>query len=608
MTNLHRLSFSLLLATALLAGCSSQTQPPQVVDKTATTQQSIDSLLRQADKQPTTPAAELRLQAARLLAQMQQPQQALDALAPIDLSRLPPTLAFEVAKLKALLTTGSDDPAAALQFLDRQRFNNLPAPQQAELGQLRADALMQQNDPIAAVRELIVSSLLTLDPDEQLRYHDQIWHLLQQTPLTTLNDAARGDNDYQEQGWFELALMLRTSTDLAGRQQALEQWRTLWQSHPALALPPAGLLGIELTGEQLTVQRIGVILPLTGELAKPAGAIRKGIEAALAVARREGQSTPSLVMLDSTGLSDITPLLMQARQQGVDLLIGPLDPTLVNQLATMPQLEIPVLALNPAEPGPSRPWQLELSSEHEARMIVRQALSQGHRRVLVIAPAAEWGDRVRAVIQEELEAAGGRVVGTLRYDATGNYNDQIADLLLTRQSAEREQELRKLLRHRLAFQERRRQDADAILMTAQPDAARLIKPMLDYHFAADLPIYATSHLYAGYPDATRDVDLNGVTFCDLPWLLQPPSEAHRLLSSNGENTLSRSGRLYALGVDAINVYPWLPQLEQGPGSFIVGETGKLTMDTHKRLQRELNCTTFTNGVPASLTEAIPNTN
>ncbi len=602
MTNIHRLSFSLLLAGALLAGCSTPTTPPQVVDRTQTTpaEQSIDSLLRQAANQPATPAAELRLQAARMLAQSGQEPRALEILDGIDLSRIPPTLAFEVAKLKTLLMSGSDDPAEALKLLDLSRFSTLPADQQAELGQFRADIWLQRNDPVAAVRELIVSSLLTLDPVEQQRYHDQIWQLLQQAPLDPIKAAATANNDYQEQGWFELALMLRASPDLAARQRALDNWSTLWESHPALTLPPAGLFGLELDGEQLVARRIGVILPLNGELARPAAAIRKGMEAQLEIQRREGKPVPQLVMLDSTGLSDITPLLMQARQQGIDLIIGPLNQTLVNQISAQPLLEIPTLALNPADAGPSRPWQLELSSEHEARMVVRRALADGRQRVLLVTPAAEWGDRVASVMQTELEAAGGRVVGRLRYQAADNYNDQVAELLLTRQSAEREQQLRELLRHRLEFQERRRQDADAILMTALPEAARLIKPMLDYHFAAELPIYATSHLYTGAPDATRDLDLNGITFCDLPWLLQPPSEAHRLLSSNGEDTLSRFGRLYALGVDTIKAYPWLPQLEQRPGTFLLGETGQLSMDSNKRLQRELSCTTFTEGEPASL--------
>ena len=177
--------------------------------------------------------------------------------------------------------------------------------------------------------------------------------------------------------------------------------------------------------------------------------------------------------------------------------------------------------------------------------------------------------------------------------------------MLTDQSKQRDQRLRELLQHRLEFQERRRQDADAILLTALPDAARLIKPMLDYHFAADMPVYATSHLYPGHADATRDVDLNGISFCDLPWILEPPSAAHLQLSSAGKETLSRFGRLYALGVDAINVYPWLEQLQNAPGSFLQGETGALSIDANRRVQRQLSCTRFIDGVPAPLPPSRP---
>lgn len=599
MTNLHRLSFSLLLATALLAGCSTPTTPPGAVAPIAPPAQRVEQLLQQASRLPATAAAELRLQATRLSLQLGDRARARAILAGLEPAQLPPMLAYQVAQLQAQLLT-DEDPTALLANLERSRFAHLPADQLAELGQWRAEAWLQLNDPLAAVRELIVSSLLTLDPDRQQQYHDRIWSWLQQIPPEQLQQAAQADNDYQEQGWFELALMLQASPDLAARQQALERWTLLWESHPAMILPPAGLLGLEPGGDQLNARRIGVILPLSGELAEPAGAIRKGMEAQVEILRRAGQPAPELVMLDSTGITDASLLLAQAHQQGVELLIGPLDQQLIRQLAQMPERALPVLALNPAEPGPAQPWQLELSSEHEARMVARRALADGHQRLLLITPAAEWGDRIASVMEQTLTEAGARVVGHLRYQAADNYDDQVAGLLLTGQSVAREQRLRALLRQPLEFQERRRQDADAILLTALPEAARLIKPMLDYHFAADLPVYATSHLYVGYPDATRDVDLNGITFCDLPWLLQPPSEAHRLLSSSGEDTLSRFGRLYALGVDAIRVYPWLPQLEQRPGSYLQGETGRLSMDASRRLQRELSCTRFSDGEPASL--------
>ena len=602
MTILHRLSFSLLLTTAVLSGCTTSSQtPPQVVDKTAATAENTDELLRQAASQPVIPAARLRLRAARLLLQDNRPEAALGVLRMIDLEPLPPELAFEVARLRAPLEDG-EHAQELMRYLDPSRFGALSAEQQAELAQLRADAWLQQNDPLAAARELMLSSQLSLDPAEQQRYHNQIWQALQQVPQGQLRTTLREGNDYFEQGWLELALMLRQSADLQSREQALANWRTLWESHPALGLPPEGLMGVSFSGDMLNASRIGVILPLSGDLAKPAAAIRDGMEAALEVARQQGQPVPTLVSIDSSQLTDATQILQQAQQLNLDLLIGPINQSLINQLANMPDQSIPVLALNSSQPGPSIPWQLELSSEHEARSVTEKAMADGHRRFMIVTPDAPWGERVRDAFQTSVEQSGGRVVATFAYEIGGNYDEQVAQMMLTDASKAREKELRQLLRHRLAFQERRRKDADAILMTAQPDAARLIKPMLDYHFATDLPIYATSHLYPGYADATRDVDLNNIHFCDLPWILGTPSEAHRILSSSGKQTLSRFGRLYALGVDTIQVFPWLEQLEQSPGAFVEGETGRLQMQPDRRLRRELTCTQFKNGTPLSITE------
>lgn len=602
MMNLRRLSFGLIVAATLIAGCSTPVTSPKVVEATAPPQTlGVDALLSQARQAAPIRSAELKLQAARLLSEQGEHERAEQILAGIDTSILPPTLAFDIAKLRAGGIMDRQQASAALRYLDRRRFSALPAPQQAELNALRADAWLVQDDPIAAIRELVMSSLLVQDDIERQRYHDQIWQLLQSLSDADLRQALQADNSYHEQGWFELAEMLRTSADLPGREAALERWRQLWMAHPALTMPPTGLMGLQQSGEMIQAQRIAVVLPMSGDLARPARAILDGIRAAQEVQRRQGREPAQLKLIDSSRYQTADEILQAARLQGADMIIGPLNQSLVAQLSSLPAQELPVLALNPAPAGPSTPWQLELSSEHEARMVARRALADGLRNLLLITPAADWGDRIQAVMREELNAGGGRVVGTLRYQPGNNYDAQIAGLLLTDQSRQREKQLRELLRHKLEFQERRRQDADAILMTALPDAARLIKPMLDYHFAADLPVYATSHLYPGYPDATRDTDLNNILFCDLPWILEPPSEAHRLLAAEGKETLSRFGRLYALGVDAINLYPWLDQLRNAPGAFLKAETGRLSLDANYRVQRALSCTRFVNGVPAAVT-------
>ncbi len=102
MMNLRRLSFSLLVTATLMAGCSAPSKPPQVVDATGSTQAaSVDMLLSQAERERPIRSAELKLQAAQLLVQQGERNRVERILATIDTNILPPTLAFEVAKLRA---------------------------------------------------------------------------------------------------------------------------------------------------------------------------------------------------------------------------------------------------------------------------------------------------------------------------------------------------------------------------------------------------------------------------------------------------------------------------------------------------------------------------
>ena len=51
------------------------------------------------------------------------------------------------------------------------------------------------------------------------------------------------------------------------------------------------------------------------------------------------------------------------------------------------------------------------------------------------------------------------------------------------------------------FTPRRRQDADVVFLFSQNDSeARSIKPLLAFHYAGDLPVFALSNIYNGTPD------------------------------------------------------------------------------------------------------------
>ena len=57
--------------------------------------------------------------------------------------------------------------------------------------------------------------------------------------------------------------------------------------------------------------------------------------------------------------------------------------------------------------------------------------------------------------------------------------------------------LQQLLGRNLEFEMRRRQDAEFIFVVASPSMGRQIKPFINYYYAYDLPVIATSRIYSG---------------------------------------------------------------------------------------------------------------
>jgi outer membrane PBP1 activator LpoA protein len=107
-------------------------------------------------------------------------------------------------------------------------------------------------------------------------------------------------------------------------------------------------------------------------------------------------------------------------------------------------------------------------------------------------------------------------------------------------------------------------------------------------------------VFSGIDDARADTDIDGVTFGDMPWVLVdegPVAELRGQLQALWSDPLSQYGRLYAFGLDAYRLVPYLTQLETQPFVEFPGLTGRLVMNDEQRIQRRLLWAQFKNGVP-----------
>jgi outer membrane PBP1 activator LpoA protein len=238
--------------------------------------------------------------------------------------------------------------------------------------------------------------------------------------------------------------------------------------------------------------------------------------------------------------------------------------------------------------------QFALAPEDEARDIAELAFGQGARSALVIRPQGEWGSKVAQALLERWQTLGGTIANSVTYSGREDYSASVKEALGIPASEQRAQAVRDILAADVEFNARRRQDIDVVFLLSSNGAeARSLKPLLAFHYAGSIPVYAISSIYSGIPDP-RDRDLDGINFVETPWLLGASPELKNAIATGGTGT-DRYTRLNALGADAFLVQSQFRQLQAGADALLRGNTGLLSMNPQLQIQRELLLTTFDGG-------------
>ncbi|MDG9929895.1 MULTISPECIES: penicillin-binding protein activator [Pseudomonas] len=585
---------SALCLAGLLVACGS-TPSNSLGELPRTPQASIDQLLQQASQSKPEQAAVLRLSAAEQAYRQQDFGRATRILGEIPRDSLKPAQQVFAATLEAELAMARNKPKSALKALQHpslERLGELPVEQQIRTQLVRARALEADGQALAAARERVFIAPL-LSGDAATANHEAIWSLVSSLPKSQL--VGSGDSDLD--GWISLALASKSAGTPDQQLAAIEQWKSQHPQHPAAEQLPQPLSKLkELAGQPL--QKIALLLPHEGQLASVARALRDGFLAAHYQAQQAGENPPEILLYDSSRLSSLDDFYRQAQADGAQLVVGPLEKPLVKQLSERPQLPLTTLALNYSDAGreaPAQLFQFGLAAEDEAREVARRAWADGMRSAVALVPSGEWGNRVLAAFQQSWQAAGGNLIAAEHVDQPVELARQIADLLQLRQSEARAKRLQSTLGTQLAALPARRQDIDFIFLAATPQQAQQIKPTLAFQYAGDLPVYATSHLYTGGQNPAQYRDLEGIRFCETPWLLEANDPLRQQVDQQWPQAAGSLGRLYAMGVDAFRLAPRLGQLQALPDSQVEGLSGNLTLNQSQRIERQLPWAEFRNG-------------
>lgn len=516
--------------------------------------------------------------------------------------QLTPSQQVDLRLLSARIGLKRKNTKTALANLDLPSSISLTTKQQLEYYRLLADTHLLNNDQIASVRARIQIDARLDNPEPKLQNQLRLWQSISSLDLNTLKSYITSPPPDVMSGWLELAYYINNAafepTQLEGQ---IKYWYERYLTHPAAEKFVTYLLNNrnELSGRP---QKIAVLLPLSGTFATPASAIRDGFLAAY-FARKDTDYQPDILFYDTEGsIEKGLQRYQQALDDGASFIVGPLHKPTVEALSQRETLEVPTLALNYTQSKNQHRdlFQFGLLPEDEARQVAERAWLDGFDRALLLTPTGEWGDRLRDTFIQHWQQLNGTLIEAQSYDSSQNdFSGPVKNLLNINNSKQRHRALQQLLHSDIKFEPRRRQDADFIFVAAFPRQARQIRPQMKFFYAADMPLYSTSHVYAGTPNSTQDRDMDGIEFCDMPWTLKPNSDQ----APNWDDieklwpTVTSLKRLYAMGVDAYQLTPWLRYLQSNNEEHLAGKTGNLYLDGSNRVHRQLLWAKFSRGKP-----------
>ena len=320
---------------------------------------------------------------------------------------------------------------------------------------------------------------------------------------------------------------------------------------------------------------IALILPLKSESFGNAAEItRQGFIAA--ASKQGGSRLPVKTYATTEQTDEILAAYQLALTAGAQVVVGPLTRDGVSAVAASGMVRVPTLALNVPEDLAALPpymFTFSLQVENEARQIAMLAWQEGKRKALIIGADTLLDKRMQQAFAEEWQRLGGVILSQFLF--TGEQGG----LLTLKQAVEIS-------------------GTDMIFLALDAKNARQVRPYIDLN----MNIYATSQIFSGNGQGTLNLDLNGIRFVDMPWLLQSDHTAVMIYPRPKNAVIIDLERLYALGIDAFRIAQDLSAIGPYSGYILDGVTGQISLNPKHQFVRELTPAIFYQGQAVVLYE------
>lgn len=341
-----------------------------------------------------------------------------------------------------------------------------------------------------------------------------------------------------------------TSPQTGGEAAGQPPETGLGQSYGQPGEAPAGRAPVE---ERSVFARshIGVILPLqSSEFGRLAEQVRLGIVTAADVA--SSTALPITVYSTTSDTRRILEAYEKAVASGARAIIGPLTRDGVSAVARNSIVSVPTIVLNAPDASiimPREMYVFGLQIEAQAEQVAQLAFDHGGRKALLVTGETALGRRIAGAFTQKWRKLQGDIADEFVYSTDASALTALRELITTTV-------------------------ADVVFLAMNAPRARFIRTYL----GTQLPIYATSLVYASNSDRLQLYDLDGVRFMDMPWLLEQDHPAVMTYQRiRMESNALDEERFYALGIDAYRIAQAL-LTGNGAKPEIDGVTGRITLD------------------------------
>ena len=407
--------------------------------------------------------------------------------------------------------------------------------------------------------------------------------------------------------WLELVQIISASAfALETLRLDLDDWSAKYPGHRATAL---GNQFRPAACASPTPASIVLLLPMTSPFSKAASAFHDGF---MRLHNGDHPSSRPVVSLYDFGddTSTVGDVYQAAVKAGADLVVGPLGRDAVAGLINQSTLSVPTLLLGSsnAEHTPNA-FFVDLSRRSEALSLVTHARARGLKNALVLYTLTKANKAAADTAARAWQDQGGQIADMVIVDSTrSDFSEMISRMLGLSQIEAQTNALQNTLGDTLPLTvvPRIRRDLDVILLFADLKTARLLKPQIDFHHAGKLPIYSQNTVFTGTPDPVNDLDLEGMLFSDMPWLVRRTGRFERsdkMLTDADHYQRSGVDRLYALGMDAYRLACEIQALPLDSTRQVSGASGTYFLKG-SGIEKQPDWVIFRQGIPEPFTPVI----